>query len=144
MTLATTPYACPQVSARSGVHGMPEELLQGGQQASPNRRCSAQSSPRSDGDHGPVAEEGHHVVEPRRRFETTRHRAATSLSRCDKRRVRVGSQSEEYAALITRANACKLTPLILGVIDFYSPTTSASSRWARAYGLVSLSSFLTT
>ena len=28
MTLATSPYACAQVSARSGVHGMPEELLQ--------------------------------------------------------------------------------------------------------------------
>ena len=35
MTLATSPYAYAQVSARSGVHGMPEELLQGGQQASP-------------------------------------------------------------------------------------------------------------
>jgi hypothetical protein len=43
MTLATTPYACAQVSARSGVRGMPEEQLQGGQQASPNRCCSAQS-----------------------------------------------------------------------------------------------------
>jgi hypothetical protein len=63
MALATTPYACAQVSARSGVHGMPEELLQGGQQASPNRCCSAQSPPSSNGDHGPVAEEGHHVVE---------------------------------------------------------------------------------
>jgi len=63
MTLATSPYACAQVSARSGVHGMPEELLQGGQQASPNRCCSAQSPPRSNGDHGPVAEEGRHVVE---------------------------------------------------------------------------------
>jgi hypothetical protein len=43
MTLATTPYACAQVAARSGVHGMPEELHQSGQQATPNRCCSAQS-----------------------------------------------------------------------------------------------------
>jgi hypothetical protein len=35
MTLATTAYVCAQVSARLGVHGMPEELLQGGQQAPP-------------------------------------------------------------------------------------------------------------
>jgi hypothetical protein len=28
MTLATSPYACAQVSGRSGVYGMPEELLQ--------------------------------------------------------------------------------------------------------------------
>jgi hypothetical protein len=63
MTFATSPYARAQASARSGVHGMPEELLQGGQHASPNRGCSVQSPPRSDGDHGPVAEEGHHVVE---------------------------------------------------------------------------------
>jgi hypothetical protein len=27
MTLATSPYACAQVSGRSGVYGMPEELL---------------------------------------------------------------------------------------------------------------------
>jgi hypothetical protein len=34
MTLATSPYACAQVSGRSGVYGVPEEQLPGGQQAS--------------------------------------------------------------------------------------------------------------
>jgi hypothetical protein len=63
---------------------MPEEGLQGGQQASPNRCCSAQSPPRSNGDHGPVAEEGDHVVDlvDASRPQGRGHRAATNLSRC--------------------------------------------------------------
>jgi hypothetical protein len=48
---------------------------------SPNRCCSVQSPPRSNGDHGPVLRRAPRC-RARRRFETTGHRAGTSSSRC--------------------------------------------------------------
>jgi hypothetical protein len=63
MTLATSPYACAQVSARSGVHGMPEELLQVSSRLPPTAVVALSHHREATVITAPVAEEGHHVVE---------------------------------------------------------------------------------